>query len=287
MRGTGLLVIAGCLLAMLLSSDPVRPAAASPVPPEFGPVNLCTAPDESTAGWQIIWLHGGTVKIPTDYALTGNAFNNKHFAKGAREAAFGTWMGLGGMKSTSAQMVSSCRLTIGGRPAKITLYQGGNWVWWATADWDPLPDGRSFEVFIAAQYPNDLMAMRTILWSAQFPGYEMAAAAPACDKPTPPVVDVADVLDTGLVSMLAAQEAPPLALGTLTFEFSFDSTGGLMPLDITETDMPDSTIRRVAVLVGSNIKPQKAGAPRAAVKLMVTPAGVSYRAVAASACKAS
>jgi len=285
MRGTGLLVIASCLLALVLSPHRVRPADASPTPQVFGPVNLCTPPDESTAGWQIIWLHGGTVKIPTDYALIGSAFSNRHFAKGAREAEFGTWMGLGGMHSTSAQMVSSCSLTLGGRPAKITLYQGGNWIWWATADWDPLPDGRSFEVLVAAQYPNDLMAMRTILWSAQFPGYDMAAATPACDKPAPRVVDIADVLDTGLVSMLAAQEAPPLAIGSAVFEFSFDSTGALKPLDITETDMPDSTIRRVAVLVGSNIKPQTPGAPRAAVKLMVTPAGLSYKAVAA--CKAS
>ena len=48
----------------------------------------------------------------------------------------------------------------------------------------------------------------------------------------------------------------------------------------TESELPDASIKRVALLVGSNVKPQSPGAPRAAVRLSFTPSGVIYKCVA-------
>lgn len=288
MRAIVSLALIGSVLAAVHPSKILPPATRLSPSSATAPATVCTPPDESTAGWRVEYLKGAMIKVPLEYSGPGNEFNAKVFSKGARSAVLHSWVGLGGKSQTSSSTVSSCQLTLGGRTAEIKVFQGGNRIWLATATWDVMPDGRSFEAYVMARYPSDLIEMRAILWSVQFPGYDaVPAASIACGKPAPPATDVADVLDTGIVTMMAGQSAPPIGPGSVTLEFSFDSSGALLPLDVTESDLPDAAIKRVALLVGSNVKPQSPGAPRAAVRIMFTPAGVVYKAVPASACPTS
>jgi len=286
----------GFLAAAFAAPGPSPTVTPPSVSAPTAPVNLCTPPSDSTAGWQVIYLHGGMIKLPGGYAIASNAFNRKVFEQGTRQIVFETWMGLGGLNETAMKQISSCKLTLGGRPARITLLQSAVQnqfgapvpdslpVWWAVASWDVFPDGRSFDIYMIAKYPTDLMAMRAILWSAQFPGYDVAdRVAQACTATTAPVADVSTVLDTGIVSMLAMQSSPPIGAGSAVFELNFDSTGALQPVEISETSLSDSTGRRVALVVGSNVRPQPPAAPRVAIRLSFTPGGVTYTAVATCA----
>ena len=69
------------------------------------------------------------------------------------------------------------------------------------------------------------------------------------------------------------------------FEFTFDSSGALGPLDIPAFSVPDSALRRLAVIVGSNVRSPPRGVSRAGVRIEIAANGITYAPVLVSACK--
>jgi hypothetical protein len=189
-----------------------------------------------------------------------------------------------GVKS-DARQIATCQLVLGNRPATVRLFVFPTGALTAVTTWSATAHGQLVEVQIAVRYPDDLYAVRRILWTAFFPGITpVGLAQQDCREPAAPMGSVGSLLDTGLVSMLIMGATPKFPRGTAVFEFTFDSSGALAPVDIPSSTLPDSALNRLAAIVGSNVHAQEHGAARAGVRVEIDSAGVSYSLLPVSAC---
>ena len=168
---------------------------------------------------------------------------------------------------------------------KITQYLFGAGASEAVAEWPAEDKIPLVQVWIDSRYPSDLMDLRQIFWTAQFPGFTpVGLAQQDCREAAVAMKNADALLDTGLVSMLVAGAAPPLPRGNAVFEFTFDTSGALRPLDIPTSTIPHADLNRLAAIVGSNVRQQPRVAARAGLRLELDSTGVSYSLLPVSAC---
>ncbi len=266
------LVISG-----VMAGAPVAPHAAN-----RSSDDMCTAPPADATDWTPIEVNGVTMQIPANFVISSTASYQRMYTKD--KASVQLWVGHAMPHQPNTYGLTTCHIVLGGRPATITLSKGVGSVR-LRAEW-PATDGIGIvDVIIIAQFEAELFALRSMLWTVHFPSYAAAKSIdPRCAKTPGAPPKIGTVLDTGVVSMLASGATPPLPTGSAVFEFSFDSTGAMASLNITAASIPDSAVRRLAMIVGSNVKDQPPGAKRVAVRVEIAAAGLSYSAAPVSAC---
>ena len=263
------LVVSGIVTAAPVSPAPVRAAS-----------DLCAAPKGADSAWMPVAIGGVSINIPEQFVI--NSSSSYYRIYSTAKVDIRLYVGHLMPQQPNGLVLTKCHTMIGNRAVTITLWKYPNAVT-ELAEW-PASQGMGIvELAIAAEFQSDLEALRAVIWSARFAGFSAVGAAIAsCQKAAKSPPKIADVLDTGVVSMLASGASPPLPIGSAIFEFSFDSTGAMGPLSITAASIPDSAVRRLAMIVGSNVKDQPPGAKRVGVRVEIAAAGLSYSPVPVS-----
>jgi hypothetical protein len=294
------LVISG-----ILARTPIAPPAANG---SFD--DLCGAPPPAAASSMQVVVSGVTMQVPSSFAVAASASYYQMYSTG--KVSVQLWVGHRMPRQPNMQSLKTCHVTLGGRPATITLYTipaslspvaSLNAESMARHDISAIPTNTAsvtlfaewlasdgigvVDVAIVAQYQSDLLPLRQLFWTVQFPGsVGNKVVDPDCAKAPAAPPKIAEVLDTGVVSMMVTGSTPPLPAGNAIFEFAFDSTGGMYPLAITRSSISDSAVRRLALIVGSNVKDQPPGAKRFGVRVEIAPEGMSYSTLPVSSCGA-
>jgi hypothetical protein len=288
--------------AGIVAGAPTAPWAVS------GPSDdMCKEPAAATTESIPVSVSGVTMQVPSNFGVTSTSSYYQTYS--TNNVTVQLLVGHAMPQQPSTVTLTKCHVTLGDRPATITLYsvpatvstvspQEGRGLTRGSpytpqtrastillAEW-PASDGIGIvQVVIWAEYQSDLLAIRQLLWTIHFPGYAAAKSIdPSCAKTPAAASSIGDVLDTGVVSMLASGASPRFPIGSAIFEFTFDSTGAMGPLSILRASIPDSAARRLAMLVGSNVKDQAPGAKRVGVRVEVTADGLIYSGVPLSAC---
>jgi hypothetical protein len=93
------------------------------------------------------------------------------------------------------------------------------------------------------------------------------------------------IIDSAAIAMSLSGKPAPWPAGNAILQLKFDSAGSLGAIAVTAGDLPDSTKRAVAMVVGTNARERSLGAP-SIVQLRVISAagGVSYAVEKATVC---
>ena len=93
------------------------------------------------------------------------------------------------------------------------------------------------------------------------------------------------LVDSAAIDSRLRAGAAPWPEGNALLMLRFDSTGALASMAVTSADLPDSTKRALALVVGTNVRERAPGVP-ISIQLRVasTPAGFAYTVASAVAC---
>jgi hypothetical protein len=201
-----------------------------------------------------------------------------------------------GSSRIDGALASLCNTVIANRPVEISTYvwnladapmtmtAGSGKHYLAVARWPAATNTPVMYMWFASDYKSDLMQMRQMFWTMQFPGF--APAPPACaDTSPPPRGTVGEFLDTSLVAMLVNGASPAIPKGSGTVLLRFDSTGNVAGVSVGATLMPDAAQKQLGAIVGSNVIAQKPGSvSHVRIKVTVGDSALSYALVGVGNC---
>jgi len=106
---------------------------------------------------------------------------------------------------------------------------------------------------------------------------------PCVEQSPLPAAD--SVIDSAAIAIAVASKPAPWPAGNVVIQLKFDSAGSLGAIAVTAGDLPDSTKRAVAMVVGTNVRERMLHAPSTVqLRVISANAGVSYAVEKAVVC---
>ncbi len=246
---------------------------------------LCTPPDDDESKWIRVEVQGIAVHVPPAFsevrrygdllwALAGNR------GIGIRQGEGPDEMMTGGRFS----LLDACETSMGGRPVRVSvLYftnydaplapsgnRGPRYVGFAR--WPAMDGMPTVTAWIITAVRSDLRNLRGVFFSAEVGVKAPPPPPPLCVLLRPPP-GVDSVLDTAAIARRVQAEATHWPAGFAVLALQFDSTGAIADIAATEGDLPDSTKRVLAELVGTSVRERAAGE----VRVRVTSSAAGFR----------
>lgn len=244
---------------------------------------MCAPPPVDTAKWKLMQTTGISMKVPPGFSQVHREENYIVFGSGPKQIAVFHGEGPDEVATRGAlalTTLSTCTTIIGGRPVSIQVEKIGISTYLALARWRTINGLPTVTAWIYSNNRNDLHDLKGVFYTA-----DVGVKPPKlCVDQTPlPAPD--SVVDSAAIAVALAAKPAPWPVGNAVIQMKFDSAGSLGSIAVTAGDLPDSTKRAVAMVVGTNVREQTLHAP-STVQLRVTStaAGVSYTVEKAVVC---
>jgi len=277
----------------LLAAIAIVSAALAPAERRRADDGMCVPPTDDTTGWQRVQSGDISLLVPKSFSITVHSPGWVYVTNGSREIGLGRGDGPDELSTSgNVSLLNTCSTVIGGRPVTIqVLYfevydrpqaptgnSGPKYV--ADARWGTFKGLPTVSAFILSNVRADLRKLRQVFYTA-----DVGVKPPPPCRPQQPKPRADSVVDSAAVASRLSSDGKPWPPGTATLMLRFDSSGALGSMAVTAGDLPDSTKRSLAMIVGTNVRDQAAGAP-ASIELKVTSAaaGFGYEVMSATVC---
>jgi hypothetical protein len=150
----------------------------------------------------------------------------------------------------------------------------------ALARWRTINGLPTVTAWISSNNRNDLHDLKGVFYTADV---GVKPPKPCVDQVPLPAPD--SIVDSAAIAISLASKPAPWPAGNAVIQMKWDSAGSLGAIAVTAGDLPDSTKRVVAMVVGTNARERALGAA-SVVQLRVTSAaaGVGYTVERAAVC---
>jgi hypothetical protein len=255
-------------------------AAFAPFAPPKADEGLCVPPPDTMQSWKVVQAPGISVRIPPGFDQSYRSDQRAVYGSGQRYIGFGLGDGPDEI-ATGGQLdlIDACSTDIGGRPVTIkvlhiTLYDkmftptgnaGPRYV--AHARWPATGKQPTVMAYIISRDRLDLRRLKGVFYTA-----DVGVIVPPKCMPLVPLPAADSIVDSAAIAMRLGVRPSAWPLGTMEVVLRFDSAGVLASMGVTGGNLPDSTKRAIALVVGTNARER----PTWAAKLKVTSGGGGF-----------
>ena len=268
-------------------------AAVARAPRRATDEGMCAPSDDDTTGWRLVKTPAISLRVPPRFSEEHRRGTWTVLVAGQKQIGLGLGEGLDEIASGGTfELMDGCKTVIGGRSVDIrvlrfTVYDapqapsgnlGPKYI--ADARWVASNGLPTVSAFIFSNDKSDLRRYKGVFYTA-----DVGVKPPPPCTPIKPMPAADSVVDSAAIAMRLQSDARQWPPGSAIMMLRFDSAGTLASMGVTSADLPDSTKRALAMLVGTNVRSRPAGVPSAVqVKVTSTASALGYEVVSANLC---